>query len=640
MTNKRNCALRLATRNLKVFPIKAGGSKPIIKFSQYSSKDPEKIKAWWTPQSKRNIGVHTGDGVFVLDVDTQANGDDSLYALQQKYDQLPDTYTVATPSGGFHCYFTTTKDIRNSASKIGPGLDIRGHNGYVVAEGSEREATDGKPGGTYTAINSGPILPAPDWLEDLALSDKPNPDPRIDDEPQQDIPPGQRNNRLFKEGCALRSKGWSTTAIAQALAIRNLDFTHPLPEEEVVLIARQCAKYEPGDAASAYDDFMDEQKGHNIGDALPTVDKMQGANFKSERIEYLWRDLFPRKSLSLIAGDAGRAKTTFMLSVAAGITTGSNPITDDEDPMPKGSVMVITAEDSIENTIVPRLMAAGADLDHVYMMEVAKDLRLAEEKPRATLLKAWKAIPNLQLVILDPVTAFMSDKHDNNAPSHVRLYVSAMTDIARKLNCAVAGITHLNKDTSKHVASRILGSTSWIAAARAVYAIGPDPDDHARSIMVCIKTNFRTPDPLSFCLEMVDVKLDDGYTETYTRVRPEIYDGNATVEEIFKNKSKRISKREQAERFLLDLMEGKGWLPVSEIRKEVHRNNVCSWQYVKQKLKDVLLIETRRIGQKGVHGGGHWEWRIPSVPMPDGIQPSDSDTDDESGEGEDSNTIH
>jgi hypothetical protein len=635
MTSKRDYALRLARhRQLRVFPIKQGEHTPLVKFSQLATTDEDKINHWWTEKSKRNIGVHTGNGYFVLDVDTQNNGDDSLAALESKHTPLPSTYTVATPSGGAHFYFASNADVRNSASKIGPGLDIRGHNGYVVAEGSERKKGD-KPAGIYECIDNSPITKPPDWLLDLALADRQAEDPRIDDEPQQDIPPGQRNNRLFKEGCALRAKGWSARAIAEALEIRNRDFSAPLPHEEVLTIARQCAKYDYDKAAHAYDGFIHAQQ--TTDDAFKKINGAESyvlSDHPSERIEYLWRGLFPRKAVTLLAGDAGRAKTTFMLSIAAAVSTGKPPFDDNEDgsTLPRGSVMLVTAEDSIKQTIVPRLTAAGADLDRVYAIAVREDLGLIDRKARRKLIESWRAIPDLELVVLDPITAFMSDQHDNNAPSHVRLYVGAMTDIAEELNVSVVGITHLNKDQSKHVSSRILGSTAWTAAARAVYVIGPDPEEKEKSIMVCLKTNFRTPEPIGFTLGFKDVLLSDGTTDTYTHVIPELYDGEASLEDIFKSKPRQISKRQQAEAFMLSLLEGKGWVPVQYIRREVHRQNVCSWSYIKQKIKPDLLIQTRRSGKKGEVGGGRWEWRIPDAgPMPD-VK--------DSGKPEDGNTVH
>jgi len=101
-------------------------------------------------------------GIFVLDVDPSGGGWESLATLVQEHDPLPETYTVTTGSGGQHYYFLMPDfDVRNSAGKLGPGLDTRGDGGQVVAPPSVSAK------GRYTVEHEAQVAAAPDWLLDL-----------------------------------------------------------------------------------------------------------------------------------------------------------------------------------------------------------------------------------------------------------------------------------------------------------------------------------------------------------------------------------------------------------------------------------------------------------------------------------------
>lgn len=110
----------------------------------------------------RNIGISTGkdSGVFVLDIDPGNNGFESARALAEEHGSFFDsTARIKTGSGGYHLYYSLPDfEVRNSASKIGQGIDIRGEGGQVVAPPS----TSSK--GSYKLDNEIDISPAPQWL--------------------------------------------------------------------------------------------------------------------------------------------------------------------------------------------------------------------------------------------------------------------------------------------------------------------------------------------------------------------------------------------------------------------------------------------------------------------------------------------
>lgn len=117
----------------------------------------------WPPNV--NIGIATGNGRVVLDIDQHGvDGSESLFELERRHERLPRTVSVTTPRGGQHFYFVTDAPIRCSVGKLGPGLDVRGEGGFVVAPPAIGYEWD-------VAREELELAPLPVWLERL-LTDR------------------------------------------------------------------------------------------------------------------------------------------------------------------------------------------------------------------------------------------------------------------------------------------------------------------------------------------------------------------------------------------------------------------------------------------------------------------------------------
>jgi len=172
-------ALSYARRGWRVIPIPSGEKFPrgITAWQTEGSTDEAKITHWWTAAPDHGIGIVTGatSGLWVLDVDVAGDkvGDETLADLCDAYGPLPDTYEVVTGSGGRHLYFAWPggQIVTNSASgRLGPGLDVRGEGGFVVAPPSLHAC-----GQRYEHEASSPthVAAAPPWM--LALLEAPEP---------------------------------------------------------------------------------------------------------------------------------------------------------------------------------------------------------------------------------------------------------------------------------------------------------------------------------------------------------------------------------------------------------------------------------------------------------------------------------
>jgi uncharacterized protein (DUF927 family) len=224
-SNLFDAALSLAGKGIPVFPCGLDKKPRIRDWPRVAACDPEQVRAWWTERPGASIGCPTGprppgNGCWVLDID-QPEGPASLAALEAKHGPLPPTVEQRTGGGGRQVFFRYPegREIRNSAGKLGPGLDVRGAGGYVILPPS------GHPSGgrySWTSPNGAKPAEAPTWLLDLVRTkDRPEPKPvsplpapaggtaygrkALEDECEKVMaaPPGTRNDTLNRAAFAL-----------------------------------------------------------------------------------------------------------------------------------------------------------------------------------------------------------------------------------------------------------------------------------------------------------------------------------------------------------------------------------------------------------------------------------------------------
>ena len=155
-------ALRYAARGWPVLELHGKTPRAGSRGSKDATTDPDVIRTW---PANTNVGIATGGGLVVIDIDARHGGGDTLAELEVKHGRLPTTVSAETGGGGEHLYFRTSVEVRNSAGELGPGLDVRGTGGYTVAPPSvhpsgRRYEWDNAPGDVE-------IAPLPGWLERL-----------------------------------------------------------------------------------------------------------------------------------------------------------------------------------------------------------------------------------------------------------------------------------------------------------------------------------------------------------------------------------------------------------------------------------------------------------------------------------------
>jgi putative DNA primase/helicase len=161
----------LVKRGIRIMPLRKRDKVPILKeWKNFATADPDQIAAWARKYLNCNWGIPTGTefGFFVVDDDGEIGAktiEDWSTAYGESWKQ---TLTCASANGLHFYYMIGQVDIRNSAKKIAPGIDIRGEGGQVVAPGSTHPT-----GHVYRIVNDLPIAPAPEWLLATLTRQKP-----------------------------------------------------------------------------------------------------------------------------------------------------------------------------------------------------------------------------------------------------------------------------------------------------------------------------------------------------------------------------------------------------------------------------------------------------------------------------------
>jgi AAA domain len=206
----------------------------------------------------------------------------------------------------------------------------------------------------------------------------------------------------------------------------------------------------------------------------------KASEIEPEPVVWAWEDngqgRVPAGSFGLYAGREGTGKSSFLIWKTARITTGSLPGTWYGRPR---AVAYVAVEDSWKYTIAPRLLAAGADLDLVYRVEVQviKGDTVSLSLPHdIKLLEEAIAEHGIAMVALDPLISAISDQLDTHVNHDVRRAVEPMVRMADRTGAVVAGIAHFNKSSGTDASSLVTGSGAFKDVARFIFAFAADED--------------------------------------------------------------------------------------------------------------------------------------------------------------------
>ena len=333
------------------------------------------------------------------------------------------------------------------------------------------------------------------------------------------------------------------------------------------------------------------------------------ADIVPEPIDWIWGGRIARGKLTVIGGDPEEGKSQISMYIAARLSNGGT-WPNNEGQAPVGSVIILSAEDGAEDTMVPRLMAGGADLSKIHFIEAVKEL---DKKGRRTfnlqtdlqLLAAKIAeIGDVQAVLIDPASAYMGGKVDSHNDQAVRGVLAPVAEMAHRNGVAIVSIMHLNKGNGQattKIMHRFMASIAFVAAARVGFAAMRDPEDETLHLFLHAKNNLGPPAPgLAYRIEQ---KLVSEYEIVTSRVMWEQGSVSTTAADVMAASLAKATKPvlEEAKEFLKSIIGSEG-KPVEEIEKEAKEARM-SWATVRR-AKDELKLKSARDGF-----GGPWKWK-------------------------------
>jgi len=376
------------------------------------------------------------------------------------------------------------------------------------------------------------------------------------------------------------------------------------------------------------------------------------ADVARRQVGWLWPGRVPAGKLTLVAGDPGIGKSLMALDMAARTTTG-RPWPDAEDvergsvedgsqgagdhpdscapvglpdraavdtagqasrgtagaspSRQPGSVILLSAEDDVADTIRPRLEAAGADLRRVVILQsvwrpgpsgttdgpfsLAADLDALEGVIQRT--------GDVRLVIIDPLGAYLG-RTDSHKDSQVRSLLGFLGKLAERRGVAILAVTHLNKNAAKSVLYRAMGSLAFVAAARAVWAVVRDPELPGRHLFLPVKCNL-AGQVMGLAYTIADSREFPG-TPVIAWEREPVALGADEAMAAQPSGPGAVTERQQAAAWLRELLAA-GPVPAREVKRRADEAGF-SWATIKR-AKPLARVEPYSTGQRAA-----WEWRL------------------------------
>jgi putative DNA primase/helicase len=337
-----------------------------------------------------------------------------------------------------------------------------------------------------------------------------------------------------------------------------------------------------------------------------TTSSVAVADVAPEDVRWLWPQRIAVGKLTLLVGDPGLGKSFLSLDLAARVSLGSR-WPDCAEHAPAGSVILLSAEDDIADTIRPRLDAAGADCTRIHVLRAVagrdhdgdyeRPFDLQRDLPVLEML--LDRLDDCRLLIIDPISCYCgkTDSHKNN---EVRAVLAPLAELAARRGIAVVSVTHLRKSEGAAV-HRAMGSLAFIAAARAAWCVTRDKADEKRRLFLPLKNNLGNDQSgLAFRFAPASghtVPALEWFAEPVTTTADE------ALEPERKPRGRPAEERGDAEQFLLDAL-ADGPRLANDVKDEAI-NGYCIAAKTLQRARERIGVVAYRAEHRGP-----WLWRL------------------------------
>jgi hypothetical protein len=393
---------------------------------------------------------------------------------------------------------------------------------------------------------------------------------------------------------------------------------------------RVCELPTDGDGKMGLDDFLST---HSVAelealvvDYHPTrprgrVHFVRADEVEVEDVEFFAEPMIPLRVATVVVGVDGVGKSTLLYDRSALATRGLLPGKFLGEPV---DVVIASSEDHAGSVIIPRLMAANADLARCHIVKVNRsgvdgDLAIPDDLDQVT---AEIERVHARLFIVDPLVAHLPMSIDSYKAQHARAAMGPLTHIAEHYGLAVACVIHFNGALSTDVRTRTSASKAFSDTARSIVVCGVDPTDASRFVVVQNKHSFGPKTNTGTAYEIVEATVTDRHGKTHTTSRIE-WCGEIDVDVrdvVAGPQSERPApKRDAAEALLVELLADRAMLR-NDIETAAKARGI-SWRTIERTKWD-LGIDDAQIPEPGKQGAGLSWWFFPAHrPAAKGPQP-------------------
>lgn len=482
-----------------------------------ASIDLERIREWWRKWPEANIAVVTGavSGIVAFDIDPRHGGKKTLDQLEAEHGTLPATVTAVTGGGGFHFIYRHPGEPIKNRTNLFPGIDVRGDGGYIVVAPSNHLS-----GGNYCwdegrAPGEIPLAAIPTWLLEVLRRG-----PRREQRKGTPIVgrellmqcaqeyvahadstcEGHRNDAAFnlaghlaafvdKSGGQLHEQ-----EIADLMRPWNLRLFPPLSETELGACVRSGMNNgKPRDPKLVT--ARNERNGTSPQQVTRQPLLVNMSEVEARPTQWLWPNRIAKGRITLAVGMPGVGKSFLTCDLASRVSTGTS--WPDGTACPKGSTIIISAEDDPHDTIRPRLDAHRADVRRIHLLSSV--IRTEEDGRENEMMFslsdldaleiALQRLNDCQLIVVDPIGSFLGGRTDAHRDNEVRAVLTPVAKLAEKYGPAVLIVAHRRKSGGGIADDLALGSRAFTGLARSVWHLCTDSEDKHRRLFLTGKNN-------------------------------------------------------------------------------------------------------------------------------------------------------
>jgi putative DNA primase/helicase len=325
-----------------------------------------------------------------------------------------------------------------------------------------------------------------------------------------------------------------------------------------------------------------------------------------EAVSWMWPGRLACGHVTLMAGAPGDGKSQISCDVTARITIAD--VWPDGGRAPLGSVIMLSAEDSVKDVIRPRLEAAGADISKVHVVNAAisKDGNQRTfdlQTDLAGLRRLVAKIGDVALVILDPITSYMGSKIDSHRTTDVRSVMEPLTRFAEETGVAVLAISHPPKAPQGKAINAVTGSLAFVAAARMVFTTATEPETKRR-LLLPVKSNLGSPAPgLAYGMEQRSIANDI----VTSRIRWDSTPVKITADEALRQaNTDRGHKVADAKAIILEAL-SEGAMSAEALNELAQREDISP--ATMRRARDELR-KARKVAKAKTGFDGGWEWSL------------------------------